>query len=44
MNGQQRKFDVERYTISDCVIRLITLNAGQKVVPLQNVMILEEEQ
>ena len=44
MNGQQRKFDLDRYTISDGVIRLIPLHGLYKVIPVHNVMIIEEEE
>ena len=46
VNSQQRKFDVEKYTISDGVIRLYPINksGAMKVVPTHNVMILEEDE
>lgn len=44
MDGQQRKFDMDSYSVHDGVIWLIARNKRPVLIPVRNVRIIEEEE
>jgi hypothetical protein len=44
MDGQQRKFDMDSYSVHDEVIWIIVRNRKPVLIPVRNVRIVEEEE